>query len=109
MDYIDTSKSNSTHLGFALMALVDCTKDKYITFIREVFATKDVDFSIMGDIEDIEMSLGLREKRDSIREGFWGFVQEDPIPQIIVKPKVGRNDPCPCGSGKKYKKCCLNK
>ena len=22
--------------------------------------------------------------------------------------KVGRNDPCPCGSGKKYKKCCLN-
>jgi preprotein translocase subunit SecA len=22
---------------------------------------------------------------------------------------VGRNDPCPCGSGKKYKKCCLNK
>ena len=23
------------------------------------------------------------------------------------KPKVGRNDPCPCGSGKKYKKCCL--
>jgi hypothetical protein len=23
-------------------------------------------------------------------------------------PKVGRNDPCPCGSGKKYKHCCLN-
>ncbi|MGB1398058.1 MAG: SEC-C metal-binding domain-containing protein, partial [Planctomycetota bacterium] len=22
--------------------------------------------------------------------------------------KIGRNDPCPCGSGKKYKKCCLN-
>jgi SWIM/SEC-C metal-binding protein len=22
-------------------------------------------------------------------------------------PKVGRNDPCPCGSGKKYKKCCM--
>ena len=24
-------------------------------------------------------------------------------------PKIGRNDPCPCGSGKKYKKCCLLK
>ena len=25
----------------------------------------------------------------------------------IVKPKkIGRNDPCPCGSGKKYKQCC---
>ena len=23
-----------------------------------------------------------------------------------IKPKVGRNDPCPCGSGRKYKKCC---
>ena len=22
--------------------------------------------------------------------------------------KMGRNDPCPCGSGKKYKRCCLN-
>ena len=25
---------------------------------------------------------------------------------IVKGPKVGRNDPCPCGSGKKYKKCC---
>jgi preprotein translocase subunit SecA len=25
------------------------------------------------------------------------------------KPKVGRNEPCPCGSGKKYKKCCMDK
>ncbi|WP_341357017.1 SEC-C metal-binding domain-containing protein [Rossellomorea sp. y25] len=30
------------------------------------------------------------------------------IPQpVINEEKVGRNDPCPCGSGKKYKKCCL--
>lgn len=26
-----------------------------------------------------------------------------------ASPKVGRNDPCPCGSGKKYKKCCGKK
>lgn len=25
---------------------------------------------------------------------------------IIKENKIGRNDPCPCGSGKKYKKCC---
>jgi uncharacterized protein YecA (UPF0149 family) len=31
------------------------------------------------------------------------------VPFKRVAPKVGRNDPCPCGSGKKYKKCCLNK
>jgi len=25
---------------------------------------------------------------------------------VVRKDHVGRNDPCPCGSGKKYKKCC---
>lgn len=29
------------------------------------------------------------------------------LPFVRVAAKVGRNDPCPCGSGKKYKKCCL--
>jgi len=35
--------------------------------------------------------------------------EEAPAPSRTVRhegPKVGRNDPCPCGSGKKYKKCC---
>jgi preprotein translocase subunit SecA len=30
-------------------------------------------------------------------------------PRAADGQKVGRNDPCPCGSGKKYKKCCLLK
>lgn len=28
---------------------------------------------------------------------------------VVKEEKIGRNDPCPCGSGKKYKKCCLGK
>ncbi|MGD8940449.1 MAG: SEC-C metal-binding domain-containing protein, partial [Gammaproteobacteria bacterium] len=32
----------------------------------------------------------------------------DTAPYLHNIPKVGRNDPCPCGSGKKYKKCCLH-
>ncbi len=31
---------------------------------------------------------------------------DDDKPYKRESPKVGRNDPCPCGSGKKYKKCC---
>jgi len=31
-----------------------------------------------------------------------------PITVVRAGPKTGRNDPCPCGSGKKYKHCCLN-
>ena len=42
-------------------------------------------------------------------QGRWFYVEgEVPRPQTQrhETPKVGRNDPCPCGSGKKYKKCC---
>ena len=35
-----------------------------------------------------------------------GTVQKKPV---VKGEKVGRNDPCPCGSGKKYKHCCLDK
>ena len=34
-----------------------------------------------------------------------GYVQSPPMPAHRDTPKVGRNDPCPCGSGKKYKHC----
>lgn len=41
-----------------------------------------------------------------------GHVPEEIVPKstTVVKeePKVGRNEPCPCGSGKKYKKCCAS-
>lgn len=32
-----------------------------------------------------------------------------PVPPIARKEQAGRNDPCPCGSGRKFKKCCMNK
>ena len=37
--------------------------------------------------------------------------QDDRKPETFRRemPKVGRNDPCPCGSGKKYKNCCMKK
>jgi uncharacterized protein len=40
--------------------------------------------------------------------GYW-LAQRAPKsePQRRASPKVGRNDPCPCGSGRKYKQCCL--
>ena len=30
----------------------------------------------------------------------------NPPKTVVKEKKVGRNEPCPCGSGKKYKKCC---
>ena len=37
------------------------------------------------------------------------YLEQKKSGTVIVGKKVGRNDPCPCGSGKKYKKCCMNK
>ena len=39
-------------------------------------------------------------------DGAWRFVTSVTPPAQRDAPKVGRNDPCPCGSGKKHKKCC---
>ena len=38
----------------------------------------------------------------------WLYEEGHVVPQTIVRssPKVGRNEPCPCGSGKKFKHCC---
>ena len=36
----------------------------------------------------------------------WRARATRPVQQVVRGEKVGRNDPCPCGSGKKYKKCC---
>lgn len=50
-----------------------------------------------------EVSTFVKEK-----DG-WKFEDGELIgekPMVREEPKVGRNDPCPCGSGKKYKKCC---
>ncbi|WP_293961735.1 YchJ family metal-binding protein [uncultured Fusobacterium sp.] len=41
------------------------------------------------------------------KNGVWFYQKWLPITSTrINENKVGRNDPCPCGSGKKYKKCC---
>jgi SEC-C motif-containing protein len=52
----------------------------------------------------------LREDAEFLREdGVWFYVDgkiHGPDPYQRETPRVGRNDPCPCGSGKKYKKCC---
>jgi len=52
-----------------------------------------------------DLSRNFHKKRGKGRSDSPGRV----IPFTREEPKIGRNDPCPCGSGKKYKKCCLQK
>jgi len=55
---------------------------------------------------------GLREeeKEEELYYDDDDFVYQSRVETVVrTTPKVGRNNPCPCGSGKKYKKCCLKK
>jgi hypothetical protein len=61
-----------------------------------------------GEIELVQMALDQRLAANGMKPVFHeddapGEEEED---QPRAADKVGRNDPCPCGSGKKYKKCC---
>lgn len=65
----------------------------------------------------VEFKATYREKGKTVvhheksyfvkKDGTWYYQKWLPLQGTIVNnSKVGRNDPCPCGSGKKYKKCC---
>jgi uncharacterized protein YecA (UPF0149 family) len=53
------------------------------------------------------MTIEEMEYRITAQPGTKQFYKVVPFQR--TKPKTGRNEPCPCGSGKKFKKCCLFK
>ncbi len=56
-------------------------------------------------IEELERKRELEEKKMVLGRGE-GSEEKAKTPVRRTQKKVGRNDPCPCGSGKKYKRCC---
>jgi hypothetical protein len=113
------SGTHPTTSGCAVSALLDLRAVESIDAMRAAFDRKAIDLSIAGDLEDLEIELGLRKSRTTPRPhyvtlpGFGPSAWETAArvqptsPSVLSREKVGRNDPCPCGSGKKYKKCCL--
>ncbi|MFP4365434.1 MAG: SEC-C metal-binding domain-containing protein [Spirochaetia bacterium] len=65
---------------------------------------------ISSILEDFNERLGLSEiiqKRHNGMRNAYKLWKAKNAEQITTPRKIGRNEPCPCGSGKKYKKCCL--
>ena len=54
-----------------------------------------------------EVRLSAKSWKKTTAAGSSLPVRDRTVPSVGREAKVGRNDPCPCGSGKKYKKCCL--
>jgi preprotein translocase subunit SecA len=62
---------------------------------------------ISTTIDDIEAEFQRKKKKELEEAKMAGGGDGQPVQQRRSSgSKVGRNDPCPCGSGKKYKKCC---
>ena len=53
------------------------------------------------------MDLGAAKAGIHVPRGEFNKLREENVPRPSLK--IGRNDPCPCGSGRKYKQCCLPK
>lgn len=56
-------------------------------------------------MEDFTRNVQRKKEREMAELQFLGGEESSSPQQVVSGAKVGRNDPCPCGSGKKYKKC----
>jgi hypothetical protein len=122
--------------AFLVSPLWDLRAVEAMPLIERAFAANCVDETVVGDVEDVQIHFGLKTKRERLPQPnqltrLYGNLNEledqrralerenielrqivdalpfAPQPEPYVAPvKIGRNEPCPCGSGKKYKKCC---
>jgi len=116
--------------AFVIINLMDIGARESLPLIERAFAEARVDLSAV-QLADVQEHFGLpitaaRERilsgPDDVEDDEEDLSESDPAstaligpesdreeaPQVpyVAPPKVGRNEPCPCGSGKKYKKCC---
>jgi preprotein translocase subunit SecA len=63
--------------------------------------------AVSTSVDELEEAFQRRKRRELEQARMAGAGDRQPVQQVVRgAAKVGRNDPCPCGSGKKYKKCC---
>jgi preprotein translocase subunit SecA len=58
-----------------------------------------------GSLQDFTRTIQRKKEKEMAELQFVGGDSSNGGKQVIRSQKVGRNEPCPCGSGKKYKKC----
>jgi uncharacterized protein YecA (UPF0149 family) len=131
----DNNIIESEMIGLMVSDILDIKGSELIPEITEIYQNKLSSIGVAGDLEAIideltNPTLFYDNKRDlmdifskyeDIVNTWAGYTEEEPIvvndkksddiftdnPVAEFSRKPGRNDPCPCGSGKKYKKCCL--
>ncbi len=102
MDHIDAMDQLRNGIGLRAYAqkdpLIEYRFEAYEAFQAMIYSIKE---DVVRFILRVKVVQKLEEKATVESQG--GEAEKKPVK---AGPKVGRNDACPCGSGKKYKKCC---
>ncbi|MCS7199459.1 MAG: preprotein translocase subunit SecA [Caldimicrobium sp.] len=95
--------------------LQEYKREAFHLFVDLMHKIRETTLSYLFRVEVREEAEKVQEmilEEGEIDERRLQFKKEDPFQERETKPepirsvKIGRNDPCPCGSGRKYKKCC---
>jgi len=116
---------DSDFIGLAISDVLDLRAKELLPEIKRLFDLGYVNSGICGDFNEVEREI-FEPGKDFYKKELlnifdryheitttWYYYTGDDQPSgslnetIKTEKKPGRNDPCPCGSGKKYKKCCL--
>lgn len=100
--------------GLLIGYLTDLKAAEALPVVKQAFDNDSVDLMVVGDLEDVEIEFQVRQHRSTprplspLQKQLAPLVEQLSRLQRPMTRKIGRNEPCPCGSGRKYKRCCLN-
>ena len=126
MDHIDAMDQLKNGIGLRAIGQQDPAQayakegfdmfDEMIADIREETVRFCYNVTVTTRTERRRTTSGTASKEDYVDNTSGGpasapKAEKTGKQETVVRnePKIGRNDPCPCGSGKKYKNCCMNK
>jgi hypothetical protein len=123
----DDNLIDNEFLGLAVGHTIDAKLDELLPVIKTLFEKNIVALGVNGDFKKVKKYFAkpetysrklticnIFELYDDILKNWTGYnedkektVKKANLPDSEKSEKVGRNNLCPCGSGKKYKKCCM--
>ncbi len=76
-------------------------------FVRSTWVAPKAHHAATPTTTEMAREAAKSEQQQVAQQSQKGDVKPEPIRN--QSPRVGRNDPCPCGSGKKFKNCCMDR
>jgi preprotein translocase subunit SecA len=92
--------------------LVEYKKESFETFQQMMNTIEEETLRYLYLLQPVEeqervQEIERRQRKQDLVLSLSGSETAPEAPKPVIRgPKIGRNEPCPCGSGKKYKKCC---